>query len=101
MNTSFSALLVGLTMISGAGIAQAADRNIVKTDTHEKAGIIEQSKPVDRKARVALSDDQMTRVTAGHISGGGNWYDHYGYYYKHGEMWWGLHYDPWAHNAPY
>jgi hypothetical protein len=102
MNTSFSALLVGLTMICSAGIAQAADMNMVKTDTHEKVGITEQSKSVP-KARLALSDDQMEGITAGHISGGGNWHDHYGYYYSasNGNLMWGLHYDPWAHNAPY
>jgi hypothetical protein len=76
---------------------------MVKTDIHEKVGITEQSKSVDRKARVALSDDQMEGITAERVLAWGehgNWYDHYGWYHPAvgGRLAWGLHYDPWARN---
>ena len=76
---------------------------MVKTDVNEPVGITEQSKSVDRKARVALSDEQMEWINSEHVLGWGehgNWYDHYGWYYPAagGRLTWGLPYDPWARN---
>jgi len=95
MKTNFSALRTGIIMLSGAGIAQAAD--VTQTNTQSKttpasmtmpaaqseAATTTTSNPQDRKL-VALTDEQMSNVTAGDYRG----YYHYnytwigGYYYR-------------------
>jgi hypothetical protein len=96
MNTSLSAFVTGLVMLSGAGIAQAAD--VAQTNTQSKAISVLMAMPAaqtetattttnnsqDRKL-VALTDEQMGGVTAGHYTG---WWWHFnykwidGYYYR-------------------
>ena len=96
MKSSLSAFVTGLVMLSGAGIAQAAD--VAQTNTQSKAISVLMAMPAaqtetattttnnsqDRKL-VALTDEQMGGVTAGHYTG---WWWHFnyiwidGYYYK-------------------
>jgi hypothetical protein len=111
MKTNLSALLTGLVMLSGAGIAQAADVVQKNTQSQSKTAsapiVIENtqsntafaptrvtntqtSKTGDLKTHgpVALTDDQMNKVTAGHFG----WLPHYGYYVDYyGYTWLGWH----------
>jgi hypothetical protein len=95
MKTNFSALLVGLVMLSGAGIAQAAD--VAQTNSQRKADptpiVVADTKTPKTEVpqahgRVALTDDQMDTVTAGHYLGIYHWdayLDWYTlYYYSYG-----------------
>jgi uncharacterized protein YcfL len=97
MKVRLLSLLGGLVMLSGAGIAQAAD--VAQTNTQSTAAPVltvvadaQTTKAVDlqNRDRVALTDDQMNKVTAGHYYYQG--YLHYGWYrhYSHGH--WGWHY---------
>ena len=86
MMTKFLAISVGIAMLSGAGTAQAAD--VVQTNTQSKAAPapvlvdVQTSKVVDLKNHgpLALTDDQMDGVTAGHIGNGGSLTWHWGFF---------------------
>jgi hypothetical protein len=96
MKRILSALLAGLVMLSGAGIAQAAD--VTQTNSQRKADptpiVVADIKTPKTEVpqahgRVALTDDQMGKVTAGHSNG----WVHYGYYVDYwGYDWIGWHY---------
>ena len=92
MKTSLSALLTGLVMLSGAGIAQAAD--VTQTNIQRKAApapivVADAQKPKtdvsQANGRIALTDDQMNKVTAGHWNGwvhfGWSWWSGWSYHY--------------------
>jgi hypothetical protein len=66
------ALSVGAAMLSGAGIAQAAD--VTPADAQSKAA---------PSARVELTDTQMQELTAGHYTG----FKHRGRYYNYKHQW--------------
>jgi hypothetical protein len=85
MKKSFSLLLLGLVMLAGTGIAQAAD--VAQTNTQNKVAptpivVADAQKPEtvvsQAQGRLVLTDDQMNGVTAGHYLGylhyGGSWY---------------------------
>jgi hypothetical protein len=85
MKTSLSAFVIGLAMLSSAGIAQAAD--VAQTNTQSNAApaqiVIADAKTPktgnsQNDGRVALTDDQMSGVTAGHYDN--PHYPHYGWY---------------------
>jgi hypothetical protein len=91
MTRSLSALLAGLVMLSGAGIAHAADA--AQTNIQRKAAptpiVVTDAKKSKTEVsqahdRVALTDDQMNKVTAGHF----NWTYHWG---KSNFGYWGYH----------
>jgi hypothetical protein len=74
MKTNLSSLLVGLVMLNGVGIAQAAD--VAQTNTQSKAApapivVADAQTPKtgvsQAQGRVVLADDQMKGVTAGHF----------------------------------
>jgi hypothetical protein len=90
MRKNLSALMTGIVMLSGAGIAQAAD--VTQTNTQSKTTPASMtmpaaqsevatttSNPQDRKL-VALTDEQMSGVTAGNYLG----YYHYNYIWING-----------------
>src|SRR3954463_7919971 len=72
MMTKILALSVGVAMLSGAGIAQAAD--VTPADAQNKAA---------PSARVELTDTQMQELTAGHYTG----YRHRGWHYNYKHQW--------------
>ena len=85
MMIKLAAFLVGAAVLSGAGLAQAAD--VAQTNTQSKIAspqiLVEDAqtpKTVDSQNHgpVLLKDDQMNEVTAGHFFYTG--YLHYGWY---------------------
>jgi hypothetical protein len=96
MKTSLSALLVGLVILSGAGIAQAADVTQANSQRKADSTPIVVADPKTPKTevpqahdRVALTDDQMGKITAGHATG----WVHYGQFFDwNGYSWIGWHY---------
>jgi hypothetical protein len=72
MKTKLLALSVGVAMLSGAGIAQAAD--VTPADAQSKAA---------PSARVELTDTQMQELTAGHYTGR----FHRGWHYNYKHQW--------------
>jgi hypothetical protein len=103
MATKLLALSVGFAMLSGAGISQAAD--VAQTNTHSKAAssqivVVDTKTPktgdLQNHGRVALTDDQMNGVTAGHWGTPGLSWFHWGdfNYMTRGGTWislYGLH----------
>jgi hypothetical protein len=98
MRKDLAALLVGLTVLSSAGMAHAETSKVNSTDAHvgaAQAGPDMTTAQAGTKTTVAqgdlvmLTDDQMNTVTAGHFNG----WVHYGYYYDFwGNLWIGWHY---------
>jgi hypothetical protein len=106
MKNILTALLISVAVLSGGGIAQAAD--VAQTNTQSKSSSTQSnsaSAPIvvaDTKAPetgvsqahgpMALTDDQMNSVTAGHFYNQG--YYHYGQYSPdYGVTWtFGYHY---------
>jgi hypothetical protein len=105
MKTALAAVVVSVTMLSGAvlssaGMAQAADME--QADTQKDAGITKYSKPEDSKSvgRMVLNDDQMKEITAGHLTWPGNPLPHLGLYRDPitGHISYGIHID-FAHDT--
>jgi hypothetical protein len=96
MSAKLAALVVGITVLNGAEIAQAAD--MARADTQKQVGITEHSKPV---GPVVLTDDQMDKVTAGHLTWPGDPSIHMGSYRNSiGEIVVGLHSDVGQSSVP-
>jgi hypothetical protein len=98
MSAKLAALVVGITVLNGAEIAQAAD--MTRADTQKQVGITEhsKSKPV---GPVVLTDDQMDKVTAGHLTWPGDPSIHMGSYRNSiGEIVVGLHSDVGQSSVP-
>jgi hypothetical protein len=90
MRTTLAAVLVNIAVLSSTGIGQAAD--MIQEDAQKQVSKLEYSKPA---GRVALTDDQMKEVTAGHLTGPGDPHPHWGLYRDPitGHIRYGLHRD--------
>jgi|tagenome__1003787_1003787.scaffolds.fasta_scaffold20438795_1 hypothetical protein len=87
---AIAAIAVSIVVLSGTGMGQAAD--IVQADTQKQVSKPEYSKPA---GRVVLTDDQMNKITAGHLTWPGDPNPHWGLYRDPitGEIRYGLHQD--------
>jgi hypothetical protein len=90
MRTTLAAVMVSVVVISGVGMVQAAD--IAQADTQRKVSKPEYSNPT---GRVALTDDQMKGIIAGHLTWPGDPNPHVGLYRDPitGAITYGLHRD--------
>jgi hypothetical protein len=80
MKTILSALLGGLIMLGGIGLAQAGTDTVAPTKVQQTTA---QSKlAIDQQGRapgpLVLTDAQMSELTAGH----NRWWPHYGSYWR-------------------
>jgi hypothetical protein len=96
MKTKLVSFLVGMSILSAAGLAQAAD--VARTNVQSKANtapvvevqttasIAERSQS---SGRIVLTADQMKDVTAGHFIGPGLPFNHWGGYMKSIDLFFG------------
>jgi hypothetical protein len=82
MKTSLSALLGGLIMLGGIGLAQAGTQADTVAPTKVQQTAAKSKLAIDQQGRapgpLALTDAQMSELTAGH----NRWWPHYGSYWK-------------------
>jgi len=89
MTTKLLALLAGVAMLSGVGIAQA-DTMVPTTDGQAKTATVEhsQARAPQARAPMVLTDDQMHKVTAGHIGNAYNTNWHWGWFNWYAQGYW-------------